>query len=415
MAVSTVAIYQFVARSLYANLDAQLVTLADAAAHNLPSILQGQASASPTPSSLPDDDGDLDLPWQQLQTVSQGLEWFDRQGQLHSRSGSEELNAPFDRDKSFQTWDDGEIRMLTVPVYRSAGEDPRQLLGYVRVSQLTEAEHEELERLLYSMGWGGVLAVALIGVTGWWLTQRSLRPIEQSVNRLRQFTADASHELRSPLTAIRTAVDVMQTHPERVDPVDLPKLNIIASTTQQMSQLVEDLLLLARSEASSSPGFSQELAIPIDELLDDLVQFLQPQAEARSLKLSIASLPEIQVSGDAEQLKRLFLNLLENALNYTPAGGAIEVNACLIHPQHTALIQIRDTGMGIAPEQLPYVFDRFWRADQARTQRTGGSGLGLAIAQAIAHSHGGTITVHSQLGIGSCFQVQLPLYSVRNP
>ncbi|MEB3358530.1 MAG: HAMP domain-containing sensor histidine kinase [Synechococcales bacterium] len=407
--LSTVAIYQSVAHSLYARLDERMVTLADAAAHNLPAILAGQQVEASPPLAQPDDDGDLDLPWQDLQEASQGLEWFDAQGQLQGRSGSQFFGGPLQPGSGFQTQQAEEMYVLTVPVYASRSETPRQLLGYVRVSQSAAAEHEELERLLYGMGWGGVLAIALIGTTGWWLTQRSLQPIEQSVHQLKQFTADASHELRSPITAIRTAVEVMQTHPERIHPADVTKLELIASATQHMGRLVEDLLILARSDTSSDHSSSTGIAIPIDELLDDLVQWLQPQAQTQAIQLATTPLPEVQVRGDADQLRRLFLNLLENALHYTPAGGSVQVSLALqdAYPPF-ACIHVKDTGIGIAPEQIPHVFDRFWRADQARDRRSGGTGLGLAIAQAIARIHGGKITVTSQLGVGSCFRVEIP-------
>ncbi|MEP0959726.1 HAMP domain-containing sensor histidine kinase [Microcoleus sp. FACHB-1515] len=354
LSISTIAVYQFVAHSLYQQLDQQLVVLADAAAHSLPAIASGQLQTQ-LPRSI-DNDGDLDLPWQELREDHQSVEWFNSQRRLLGRAGRYfPSHAP---GTSFQTWQQDQVRTLTIPVYV---ENSQQVLqGYVRVSESIEDEAAQLKRLLMGMAWGGLIAALLVGVSGWWLTRRSLRPIEQNVRQLQQFTADASHELRSPLTAIRTAVEVMQSHPERVHPADTKKVAAIASATQQMSRLVEDLLLLARTGAAADAA---KLLIPLDELLEDLITAFQTEAAAKAIALNLNSLPEIQIQGDAAQLRRIFANLLENALQYTPAGGSITV-AIEAGTSGQVRIQVIDTGIGIAPDQLPFVFDRFWRADR---------------------------------------------------
>ncbi|HEY9642287.1 MAG TPA: HAMP domain-containing sensor histidine kinase, partial [Coleofasciculaceae cyanobacterium] len=282
---------------------------------------------------------------------------------------------------------------------------PEHLRGYVRISQPTKALEAELNRLLTGLGLGGLSAVILIGITGGWLTRRSLQPIEQSVHQLKQFTADASHELRSPLTAIQATTEVMQSHPERIHPADHKKLEAIASATHQMSHLVEDLLLLARSDAL--PISESRQLIPLDELLEDLLLRLESQAIAQQIALQAEGITATWMNGNADSLYRLFANLLENALQYTPQGGTIRL--LMKRSRAEVRIAIEDTGIGIDPEHLPRVFDRFWRADRARSHRAGGSGLGLAIAQAIAAAHGGEITVTSEVGVGSCFQVRLPI------
>lgn len=294
-----------------------------------------------------------------------------------------------------------------IPVYTAnSAHCPQGLQGYVQVGALTKDIETELNRLLAGLGVGGVSAVILIGGTGWWLTQRSLQPMERSMQQLQQFTADASHELQNPLTAIKTAIEVMQSHPERIHPVDQPKLSAIASATHQMTHLVEDLLLLARTDANSS-SLASKLPIPLDELLEDLLEFFQPQAIAKQLCLQAIWSGEVLVLGDAAQLRRLFANLLDNALHYTPDRGMVRVTMqpCDAH----VVVTIKDTGIGIASAHLSKVFDRFWQADQARSWREDGTGLGLAIAQAIAEAHNGKITVTSQVGVGSCFRVQLPI------
>ncbi|MBF2078117.1 MAG: HAMP domain-containing histidine kinase [Synechococcales cyanobacterium T60_A2020_003] len=412
VSLSTIATYHIVAHTLYQRVDQQLAILAEAAAHTLPEVLADQDEETRSPLLSMDDDDDLDIPWQNIRQEHQSIEWFDAQGQLITRTGKYLADRPLDPQERPQQDDD--VRFLTVPVYRSSinlfdeTDQDQELQGYVRVSEWMEDEEDELERVFTGMLWGGGIAVVLIGVTGWWLTQRSLQPIERSFRQLQQFTADASHELRSPLTAVRTAVEVMQSHPERIHVSDVSKLDAIASATRQMGELVDDLLLLARADTCASTVRSG-LFIPLNEVLEDLIDDLQSQAIANGVTLTLADCPEANVRGDANQLKRLFRNLIENAVSYTPDGGDVIVVLSYAHsPYEQIQVHVRDTGIGIAPEHLPLVFDRFWRADQARSRREGGSGLGLAIAQAIAQSHGGSIQVRSELGVGSCFQVILP-------
>jgi hypothetical protein len=410
MALSTIAVYQFVKHSLYEELDRQLNTLANAAAHSLPSIKTNLAAMSQRLPKQIDNDGDLDIPWQDLEETQQGIEWFDREGHRLGKVGEVTSTAPL--AKKFQIAQIQRIRILTLPIYLPTPSEPdetdhsRALQGYVRVSTQTHELQEDLERILAGLEVGGTIAVFLIGGTSWWLTRRSLQPIEQSFQKLQQFTADASHELRNPLTAIKTAIEVIQSHPERIHPSDEKKIAAIASATSQMAYLVNDLLLLARADANSTHPVVAGIPIPIDEILEDLLESLEPQAQAKGIQLQAKWRGEALVKGDAAQLRRVFSNLLDNALQYTPRGGTVQV--MITHYESSVVVAIEDSGIGIALEHLPYIFDRFWRADQARSYREGGSGLGLAITQAIVQAHGGDISVTSQMNVGSCFQVRLP-------
>jgi len=145
----------------------------------------------------------------------------------------------------------------------------------------------------------------------------------------------------------------------------------------------------------------------LEEILEDLLEQLEPQAAAAQIRCTSHLVANVQVNGDASQLVRLFANLLDNALKYTPSGGTVTL--AMTPMDGMVMVRVEDTGIGIAPEHLERVFDRFWRADAAREREQGGLGLGLAIAQAIAQQHGGEIRVTSQIGTGSCFQVRLPL------
>jgi signal transduction histidine kinase len=407
----TVAMYEFSRRSLYDQLDQRLKILAQAASHSLVALKAGdrqQADSQPKKDSdilyrRLDGDGDLDIPWQSLREPDQGVEWFDAKGQLVGNAGTLLLNLP--PDPSFQTLQQGQIRAVTIAAY-SYDNGRQKLEGYIRTSEVTQEVEAILNRLRWGLGVGGIVVLGLTGLGGVWLTKQSLKPIEQSFQQLKQFTADASHELRSPLAAIKTSVEVMQYYPERIHPQDTKKLAAIASATRQMTRLVEDLLLLARMDAVTVTQ-QEFIPLPLEEILEDLMEMLQPQAQQKNVTLQSNLLSGMLVLGDVSQLTRLFTNLLENALQYTPPEGTVTLSMQRI--ERSVAVYVEDTGIGIAPEQLTSVFHRFWRADRARSHREGGMGLGLAIAAAIAQRHQGEISVSSQLGVGSSFRVRLPL------
>lgn len=407
---STTIVYHFLSYNLYQKLDSEIINLANAASHNLIAApVDKKAINTKIPRILDnDDDGDLDIPWQDLRENHQGVEWFDANDWLLAKAGTTISRMSF--TANFDISQHNKIRSITIPVYlHSLTGTKKKLQGYVRVSESTEELEEELDRLLWGFELGGLIVIVLSGLGGWWLTRQSLQPIEQSIQQLKQFTADASHELRSPLTIIKTSVEVIMNYPDRIHPANLNKLEAISSASNQMTRLVENLLLLARTDAVTSTQVIAWITIPLDELLEDLVEFLEPQAVSKQITLKSEISTEVFIKGEAIQLKRLFSNLLQNALHYTPKGGTVIVS--LVKLERLVAINVQDNGIGILPEHIPLIFNRFWRADQARNQREGGLGLGLAIADAIARTYGGDITVTSEIGVGSCFQVRLPLAS----
>jgi two-component system, OmpR family, manganese sensing sensor histidine kinase len=341
-----------------------------------------------------------DFPVQSLIDRSQALEWFDPQGQSVGKQGRHRLTLPFVDKKTVQTQDGTpRIRGVMLPVISS---DSGRLMGYVRASQSLEEFDETLGKLDWGLGGGIVIALLLSGAGGAILTRQAMQPIEQSFERLKQFTADASHELRNPLMAIETNVEVALTYPEDTrSKGDTEKFEAIASATSQMTHLTEDLLFLART--NNLPNHHREV-FNLTNLLDDLVRIYQPQAEKTNIYLQTNESRPLYLSGDADQLNRLFTNLLVNALRYTPEGGRVEIERYLVGRQ--IVVSVKDTGLGIPSEHLERVFDRFWRAEESRAYQSGGSGLGLAIAQTIAQAHGGLIAVTSQVGVGSCFTVR---------
>jgi signal transduction histidine kinase len=459
LGVTVLFVYQYFASNLYSKFDRQIAILADAASHSLPKLKDNPNLIQKDVikrDRMIDNDGDLDIPWQDMRQSQQTIEWFDADGKLLAKAGNQKVpSLPFSpiNQASFiakvqQLEEYHDLRSLIVPIYLEGAlaetifsesaekynqkhsqrydeerkEHPERaqkrysvidnnaekvLIGYVRVSESSGELEEELEKLLWGLGWGGLLAIALSGAGGWWLAWQALQPIERNYEQMRQFTADASHELRSPLTAIKTSIEVIQSHPERIHEADVKKLAAIGHATAQMTHLVEDLLFLARVDNASLENTGDRsanlLLIPLDELLEDLLEFLEPQIIAKEINIQSHLHDAVSIRGEASQLRRLFINLLENAIAYTPTGGKITVD--LQQRDRSILVAITDTGLGIAPEDLPHIFERFWRADRARSWRAGGSGLGLAIAEAIAKNHDGNITVSSQIGSGSCFTV----------
>jgi signal transduction histidine kinase len=219
----------------------------------------------------------------------------------------------------------------------------------------------------------------------------------------RQFVADASHELRNPLAIIRTNVDVALADPE-ADPDDLRHtITVVKRASDRMARLVDDLLALARRQEPTLEHEPVDLGAAVAEASDD---FVVPAA-ARNIVLDRAIAPGVIVIGDRDALKRAVANLLENAVRLAPAGSRIRLATG--GEGDRAWIAVADEGPGIAPEDQPHVFDRFWRADKARSRADGGTGLGLAIVRQIAESHGGQVRLQSKPGVGSSFVIWLPV------
>ncbi|MEH1965268.1 sensor histidine kinase [Nostoc sp.] len=347
-----------------------------------------------------------DLPQDKLFENHQELNWFDTKGNLIEKQGQDILNLPVHvkEGEQINTVGKNRVQSVTLPIISS---DDKQFIGYVRASQSLEELDETLNKLDFGLGGGIIVALIISGLGGVWLTRQAMQPIEESFERLKQFTADASHELRSPLMAIKSNVGVALKYPEGMRETDVEKFQAISSATNQMTRLTEDLLFLARHD--NIPKQSKE-TVNLSSILNNLVQLHQPQALAKQIHLKSQLTEKIYLLCEPNQITRLFTNLIQNAIYYTPSEGTVEIIAN--RSVSDIVVNVRDTGVGIAPKDLKNIFERFWRADKSRSYNSGGSGLGLAIAQAIAQNHGGLITVTSELGIGSCFTVRLPAGSL---
>lgn len=228
-----------------------------------------------------------------------------------------------------------------------------------------------------------------------------LERIEALFRAQQRFVADVSHELRSPLTAIRGNLDLLRRGALDDAAARAETLAAIESETARMQRLVQDLLLLAQADAGVP---IEKHRVELDTLLLDV--FRQARLNAGNVKVSLGSEDQVQVIGDADRLKQLFLNLIDNAIKYTPAGGNVTLS--FGREGDWVRVSVADTGIGIPAKDLPHIFDRFYRVDKARSREKGGTGLGLAICKWIAEAHGGRIEVQSQVGKGSTFTVWLP-------
>ena len=233
---------------------------------------------------------------------------------------------------------------------------------------------------------------------------RMIARLEEAFQKQRQFAADASHELRTPLAIIQAesslALDKKRTQVEYRRSLDL-----VSQEVTYMSEIIGKLLLLARNDAGIEPLNLQE--VNVKDLFTELSSDVEALAQEKGVAFNLGPMDNLTVKGDRFRLRQLFLNILDNAIRYTPSGGT--VSSLLVRKNGSALVSISDTGMGIPAEELPFIFDRFYRVDKARSRPDGGLGLGLAIASSIAKLHGGGIEVESQVGKGSTFQITLPL------
>ncbi len=287
--------------------------------------------------------------------------------------------------------------------------------GYIQVGRSFQDFDNYLKAVRLILLLGLPAAMLLVAVASWWLAKRAMQPVYLSYQQIQQFSADVAHELRTPLAAIQANVESTL----RIDQLSAAEareiLQIIERQNLRLSQLVQDLLLLSRME--------QQLSIkgttPV--CLNDLICDIEEEFAALAIATNVTLTTEIAVSkplyvlGDEEQIYRLIANLTINAIGYTLTGGKVTVSLDISDSSpKNALIQVKDSGVGIAPQEQKRIFDRFYRVNSDRARHTGGSGLGLSIAMAIALAHQGSIQVESQLGKGSTFTICLPLQQSTN-
>ncbi|HTX02705.1 MAG TPA: HAMP domain-containing sensor histidine kinase [Candidatus Acidoferrales bacterium] len=330
----------------------------------------------------------------------EGLEWFDPQKRLVTRRGHGPPGYFPPQLGRYALPGTGGKRLETYTIFLRNIQ--HQDIGYVRAALTSDAFDQGVGALDLGIMFGSVLAILAASVGGSMLARASLARTEASYERLREFTADASHELRSPLTALSTTAAVALHEAPDMTEKTKNRLISIASTAKEMNRLVDDLLILARAGRSLE---REMFTVHVDAIVNQVCERYRETAAAKSIKLAVEPGAAGQVIGNPEQVSRIIANLVENAIRYTPDQGTVLVS-CTGDPANVH-VSVEDNGLGIAPEHLDRIFDRFWRGSATRTN-DGGSGLGLAIARALAERHGGRIIVSSQVHAGSTFTITLP-------
>lgn len=334
------------------------------------------------------------------------------------------------------------LRVAVVPI------SPNRELGFAVAAEPLNVIDEGLRRLRRDLLAGVPLILLLTSVAGYFLARKSLQPIalmnlqtqhitaerlssrldvtnprdevgrlattindlltrlETSFKEQQRFIADASHELRTPLAVLRGETEVALGK-DRTTGEYQESLSLIKDEAERLSRIVEDLFILARQPIDAPAALMKE-PVSLNELVKDCARAAQVLAIRKGLRFTTQSdSGSIILSGDDELLKRMILNLLDNAVKYTPEGG--EISLGLARRNGNARIIVRDTGMGIPEAEQLQVFDRFYRVDKARSRALGGAGLGLSIVRWIVDAHGGKVEVKSNPGEGSVFLVELPL------
>ncbi len=382
-------------------------------------------------------------------TANVYFQYWDRNGQLQTISpGIRDLHQALDPlavNASLSiihevTVENEHMRVLTVPL--NVGSRPMGVLQAATNLVLIDSIRQDLLNVL---GVLTLVSMAVAGLTTWIFTGQALAPLEnvtetaeqivraddlsrripyngppsdeigtliRSFNRTlgrletlflsqQRFLADVSHELRTPLTVIKGSVDLVR----KFGP-DNESLDSIVAEADRLTRLVGDLLLLAQAESGKLP--LNLASVQLDVLITDLFQEMGVLA-GEKVHLKLTDIDQVRVQGDRDRLKQVFINLISNAIQYTPMGG--DVYLSLSKSDEMARVVVRDTGPGIPSKDLPHIFDRFYRGEKSRTRSTksGGFGLGLSIAYWIVDHHGGRIEADSQEGQGTTFAVYLPL------
>lgn len=328
------------------------------------------------------------------------LQLYDAQRNLVQEFGAPGVNRVAADDINFEAdVNKRHIRASADPITAHG-----QVVGYIQAQLPTEIRDKATVEFAICMIILTPFLLIAIAACGYWFSIKASKPVENAYTLLRQFMADASHELRTPVHAIQLTAENVAAEADGNAQL-VTDMGSITKSTDRMAKLIDDMMLLTKMELQQLPMKLEP--VNLDALVTDAVAELKPAFAEKHISMKVQSLPAAVVQGDRDSLYRVFSNLLQNALRYTDSGGSVEINMAANNGQ--ACVSVTDTGIGMSPQDLACIFDRFYRADKSRSRAAGGSGLGLAIVKSICECHKGSISAESTEGKGSTFTVKLPL------
>ncbi len=293
--------------------------------------------------------------------------------------------------------DDANLRSYFVEIH-----DDTKLSGYLQVQVSVRQRDDALKQIVLTMVSLSPFLALAVAICGSWFAGKAVKPVEETMELLRQFVADAAHEINTPITVIEASVQTLEATFDDTQ-VDGNVLAIINRASGRMKALGQSLVVLSRMESPDYPPPIDH--IELESLAAPVLAECEQLAIPKDIKLSSQAIPQVTVLGNSESLERMLLNLIANAIRYTDEGGVVEVKYQVTTDWLT--ISVEDSGIGIPAESLPHIFQRFYRVDKSRSRNIGGFGLGLAIVKAVVDRHSGEIKVRSEVGKGSCFSVTL--------
>ncbi|WP_336787733.1 sensor histidine kinase [Paenibacillus sp. MMO-177] len=336
--------------------------------------------------------------------------FWDEQGRLIGQSprlSFDEATAyalkGSEADELIRSVKSGNDRFRTLTFELSAADASSGTKSVTVVLSLNDVEGT-LRSLLLDISGGMAGGVVISVLAGYFLAARALIPIRRSWDKQQRFVADASHELRTPTAVIRARTELLLRHPDHSIERESSNIAVILQETKRMGKLVDDLLTLARSDSNQLQILQSDVAI--DSLLTEVAEQFRFLADTKGIEIEVQTEGPLVIPADEGRLRQLLIIVLDNALKYTPASGRIEA-VCRLQ-SHSVYLSVSDTGCGIPEEDLPHVFERFYRGDKMRSRAQGGTGLGLSIARWIVDAHRGTIRIHSKIGAGTKVEVTLP-------
>lgn len=297
-----------------------------------------------------------------------------------------------------------EVGQITTVMMTSKKIIVGDLVQTLYVGKDVTALYSGLRKATYAQVVLGLIALIIASAIGYYMAGRAFLPLKEAYDKQKQFAADASHELRTPLAVLMSSAELLLADPSIQNPFLRQVLEDVKSEVKKMTNLVSELLMVARSDNNALKVKIQR--IDLAEILGQVVRTMAPIAEKKNIRLVGENFNKLMINADEQKIKQLAIILVDNAIKYTLEGGTVLVEMDDSDGKR-AVFSVMDSGIGIAPEDLDKVFERFYRVDKARSREMGGNGLGLAIASEIIKLHDGKISVASKLGEGTKFTVEL--------